>query len=240
MQCAEDLQEALEGLHNYCNKWALNVNIDKTKVIIFSRGKTKKFKSFKFGKNTIKVVDDYVYLGTTFNYNGTFNKAKAKQALQAKKDTFSIITKIKQLNLTFETSIELFERLIIPVLLYGSEIWGYENPKQLQTMVNNVMRKFLKLHKSTPICMINGELGLKEISEYIENRMMNFWFQVETGEESKISTILYKWIKILHNRNSYSSPWIQKIETTLEHTGMSSLFDVVANTSKSLLAVSHL
>ena len=128
-ECAEDLQEALEGLHYYCNKWALNVNIDKTKVIIFSKGKIKKFKSFKFGNNTINVVDDYVYLGTTFNYNGTFNKAKAKQALQAKKATFSLITKIKQLNLTFETSIELFERLIIPVLLYGSEIWGYENPK---------------------------------------------------------------------------------------------------------------
>ena len=146
-ESAKDLQEALKGLYTYCNKWALNVNIDKTKVIIFSRGKTKKFKSFKFGNNTINVVDDYVYLGTTFNYNGTFNKAKAKQALQAKKATFSLITKIKQLNLTFETSIELFERLIIPVLLYGSEIWGYEDPKQLQIMINNVMRKFLKLHK---------------------------------------------------------------------------------------------
>ena len=231
-ECAEDLQKALDGLHN---KWALNVNIDKTKVIIFSRGKITKFKSFKFGKNTINVVDDYVYLGTTFNYNGTFNKAKAKQALQAKKATFSLITKIKQLNLTFETSIELFERLIIPVLLYGSEIWGYENPKQLQTMVNNVMRKFLRLHKSTPMCMINGELGLKEISEYIENRMMNFWFQVETGEESKISTILYKWIKILHNKNIYNSPWIGKVETTLDHMGMSSLFDVIANTKKKLV-----
>ena len=51
-------------------------------------------------------------------------------------------------------------------------------------MINNVMRKFLKLHKSTPMCMINGELGLKEVSDYIENRMMNFWFQVETREES--------------------------------------------------------
>ena len=87
---------------------------------------------------------------------------------------FSLITKIKKLNLTLETSIELFERLVIPILLYGSEIWGFENPKQLQTMVNNVMRKFLNLHKSTPMCMINGELGLKEISEYIENGMMNF------------------------------------------------------------------
>ena len=121
----------------------------------------------------------------------------------------------------------------MPILLYGSEIWGFENPKQLQTMVNNVMRKFLKLHKSTPMCMINGELGFKEISEYIENRMMNFWFQVETGEESKVSTILYKWIKIQHIRNSYSAPWIEKIEATLEHMGMPSLFDVVTNTSKS-------
>ena len=232
-ESAKDLQEALKGLHTYCNKWALNVNLDKTKVIIFSRGKVKKFKPFKFGDNTIDVVDDYVYLGTTFNYNGTFNKAKSKQALQAKKATFSLITKIKQLNLTFETSVELFERLIIPVLLYGSEIWGYENPKQLQTMVNNVMRKFLRLHKSTPMCMINGELGLKEVSEYIDNRIMNFWFQVETGEESKISTILYKWIKILHNKNIYSSAWIGKVETTLEHMGMSSLFDVTTNTQKS-------
>ena len=161
------------------------------------------------------------------------NKAKAKQVLQAKKATYSLITRIKQLNLTFETSIELIERLIIPVLLYGSEIWGYENSKQLQTMFNIVMRKFLKLHKTTPMCMINGELGLKEILEYIENRMMNFWFQVATGEETKISTILYKWIKILHNKNIYSSVWIEKVETTLEHMGMSSLFDVTTNTKKS-------
>ena len=33
----------------------------------------------------IDIVDDYVYLGTKFNYNGKFEKAKAKQALQAKK-----------------------------------------------------------------------------------------------------------------------------------------------------------
>ena len=106
---------------------------------------------------------NYVYLGTTFNYNGTFHKAKAKQALQAKKATFSLIRRTKQLNLTFEVSIELFERLIIPILLYGSEIWGYECPKQLQIMFNNAMRMYLRLHRTTPMCMINGKLGLKEI-----------------------------------------------------------------------------
>merc|ERR1712008_72026 len=104
----------------------------------------------------------------------------AKQKLNistSKKGTYSLFSRINQLNLTFETSIELFERLTILFILYGSEIWGYEEPKQLHTMFNIIMRRFLKLHRSTtPMFMINGELGIKEIEEYIVRRMLNFWF----------------------------------------------------------------
>ena len=228
----KELQKALDSLNTYCNKWALNVNIDKTKVIIFSKGKIKKFKNFKLGENTIDVVDDYVYLGTTFNYNGTFHKAKAKQALQAKKATFSLIRRTKQLNLTFEVSIELFERLIIPILLYGSEIWGYECPKQLQIMFNNAMRMYLRLHRTTPMCMINGELGLKEIAEYIENRMTNFWCNIATGEQSKFSSILYNWTKILYDQDTYKSVWLDKVKTTLDITEMSQLLNDVTNANR--------
>ena len=92
-ESAKDLQKALDGLYIYCNKWALNVNVDKTKVIIFSKGKIKKFQSFKLGDSSIDVVDDYVYLGTTFNYNGTFNKAKSKQFHQAKKSHLQFYNK---------------------------------------------------------------------------------------------------------------------------------------------------
>ena len=139
-ESAQELQKALDGLHTYCEKWGLNVNTDKTKVIIFSRGKIRKFKSFNFGDGQIDVVDDYIYLGTTFNFNGTFRKAKEKQVAQARKAIYTLITRIKQLGLFFETSIELFERLIIHILLYGSEIWGYENAESLQIMFNKVIR----------------------------------------------------------------------------------------------------
>ena len=231
-ESAAQLQKALNGLNMYCNKWALKVNLDKTKVIIFSRGKIRKYKSFKFGDNSVDVVEDYVYLGTTFNYNGTFHKAKAKQVLQAKKANFSLITKVRQLNLSADTFTELFERLIIPILLYGSEIWGYENPRQLQIMCNNVMRKFLRLHKSTSTCMLTGELGMKEVAEYIDNRMLNFWYNVATGDESKISTILYKWIKVLYDRNTFKSPWLDKVKTSLDVIGMPNLFNNMSNVKK--------
>ena len=231
-ESAKELQKALNSLHAYCNKWALNVNIDKTKIIIFSKGRIRKYKSFSFGNNEIDVVDDYIYLGTTFNYNGTFHKAKTKQASQAMRATYSLITNIKRLNLSIETSIELFDRLIIPVLLYGSEIWGFESPKQLQTKYNNVMRKFLHLHKTTSMVMVNGELGLKEISEYIENRMLNFWYNVATGDENKISTILYKWINILYFQDKYKSAWFDKINLSLSTINMSDCFYNTASLSK--------
>ena len=178
------------------------------------------------------IDEGYVYLGTTFNYNGTFNKAKAKQVLQAKKATFGLMSKVRQLNLAVDTFVELFERLIIPILLYGSEIWGYENHRHLQVMCNNVMRKFLRLHKSTSTCMLIGELGMKEVSEYIENRMLNFWFNIATGEENKISTILYKWIKVLHDQNTFKSVWLDKVKTSLDSIGMHSFFNNTIDVNK--------
>ena len=231
-ECPKQLQKALDSLKIYCDKWALKVNLDKTKVIIFSKGKIKNPKYFTFGDNTIDVVEDYVYLGTTFNYNGIFNKAKAKQVLQAKKANFSLSTKTRELNLAVDTFKELFERLIIPILLYGSEIWGYENTNHLQIMYNNVMRRFLKLHKSTPMNMLIGELGMKEIAEYIDNRMLNFWCNVATGEEGKISTSLYKWIKVLHDKNIYKSPWLDKIKSLLDGIGMHNVFNTITSVNK--------
>ena len=96
-------------------------------------------------------------------------------------------------------------------------------------MCNSVMRKFLKLHKSTSMCMLIGELGLKQIDEYIDNRMLNFWCNVATGDESKISTILYKWAKVLYDQNRFKSVWLDKIKATLGSIGMSNCFDNIAN-----------
>ena len=60
----------------------LVVNTLKTKIVIFSKGRVQKCPCFMFGGEKIDVVDDYIYLGTTFNFNGNFNKAINKQCLK--------------------------------------------------------------------------------------------------------------------------------------------------------------
>ena len=81
-----DLQKALDALSK---QWKMTINTSKTKIIIFSRGKIRNKPLFKIGIESIDVVDEYIYLGTTFCCNGSFKKAITKQISQAKGAMFS-------------------------------------------------------------------------------------------------------------------------------------------------------
>ena len=124
-ESASDLQTALSSLNEYCIQWDLKVNISKTNVVIFSRGKVTKYPTFKIGENVVEVKPEYVYLGVTFNYNGSFKNAIEKQITQARKAMYSLLQKAKILRLPFDIIFELYEQCVIPVLLYGSEVWGF-------------------------------------------------------------------------------------------------------------------
>ena len=63
----EDLQTSLNTMKDYCSMFDLEINIDKTKVMIFSRGKLRKPHYFNYGDQNIEVVNEYNYLGLFFN-----------------------------------------------------------------------------------------------------------------------------------------------------------------------------
>ena len=76
----------------------------------------------------------------TFNYNGNFKKAIAKQVTLAQKAMYSILVKAKRLHLSVGTECHLFDHLVLPILLYGAEFWGYECIDQLEIF----RRKYLR------------------------------------------------------------------------------------------------
>ena len=91
-----DLQEALNAAYSYCNLWKLKINIDKTKIIRFSKRRILNNPPiFWLNNERVEVVDNYTYLGTTFAFNGKFKEAINKQMLQAQRALFAIKTKIE-------------------------------------------------------------------------------------------------------------------------------------------------
>lgn len=221
----EDLQNMLNSLHDYCNKWKMSVNLSKTKIIVFSRGMVKKLPTWSFGNENIEVVHDYVYLGVTVNYNGSFTKAISKQILQSKRALFSLMAKGKRLKLPVDIKLHLFDTCITPILLYGSEIWGFSDINSIEIVQSQFIKNMLKLNKFTVNCMALGELGRLKMSKYIDNRMINFWINIVTGKSNKICHVLYNKIKEQHDSGEIHSKWFDKIKSILNDIDMSHLLN---------------
>ena len=60
----------------YCKDWELSINVTKTQVMTFSRGKIRKRNTFYFEEIELVNTDSYKYLGIIFNYNVKFRVAK--------------------------------------------------------------------------------------------------------------------------------------------------------------------
>ena len=123
-ESARELQNALNAAHEYCKNMKLAVNTSKTKIMIFSRGKVIKYPDFCFGESILEVTYEYLYLGIMFSYNGSFNKAINKHISQTKRAMLALITKGRRLLLPLDVLFELFDKMILPILTYGIEIYS--------------------------------------------------------------------------------------------------------------------
>ena len=70
---AETLQNMLNKLHEYSALWKLRVNTDKTKIMIFEKGRKTNIDIF-YNNTLLEVVDNFKYLGTMFYKNGSWNR----------------------------------------------------------------------------------------------------------------------------------------------------------------------
>ena len=62
-ESASNLQNMLNLFHEYCHKWKLKVNIDKTKIMICSKGRLPTNINFKYGNKELEIEKDFLYLG---------------------------------------------------------------------------------------------------------------------------------------------------------------------------------
>jgi hypothetical protein len=112
-------------------------------------------------------------LGILFNRTGNFNKTIKKQAEKSTKAMYEVLKRGRTPNLSIECQIELFNKMVKPILLYGSEIWGFsKNIKCLEKVQLRFCKVLLKLKTSTPSYMIYGELGLFPIEIDVKLRMI--------------------------------------------------------------------
>lgn len=220
-----ELQAALNAVSVYCKDNDLTVSLTKTKVIIFSSGRITKHRDFIFNNKPVEVVDDYIYLGTTFNFNGNFSKAMQKQTDLAQKAMYSLLTKARRLLLPIDLQIELFEQTVLPILLYGSEIWGHLNIQCIEIFYRKFLKIVLKLSFSTPSCQVYGEAGRPPIKNLINRRIISFWIKISEDKPMKFATLFYNLMYKLHVSGQFYFSWVENVKNILYSCNFQNLWD---------------
>ena len=229
------LQRSIDVLSTYCKRWALRINVSKTKAIVFSRGKVRKLPKLVCGDHNIEFVYGFNYLGVWFNYNNKFAMAQKKQYDKASRAMFGLIKKCKRLLLPLDVQIDLFDKMIAPILLYGCEVWC----PYIQELVSKLQIRYLKLimrlNGSTPTCMVLGESDQYPIEIQAKTRCLTFWFNVANNEnQNKLSCVIYKVLFANYTQtDGYKSPYLSFIEKCLNDIGMSGVWASQGNVDKS-------
>ena len=202
--------------------WKLTVNTSKTKVLIINKGRHRTCQ-FYYNGIALDIVNSFKYLGVVFSSNGSFRKAKVEIAKQAERAMYNLLAKCKNLALPIDMKIDLFNKMVKPILLYGCECWGYGNNAVLEKVQLKFLKTILGLKSCTASYFVYGETGITPLSVDIEARMISFWSSLINPVNAKLSATLYSIMlsnfMYATNRNSKTFLWIEFVKNVFTKCG---------------------
>lgn len=249
----EGLQKALDVLGNFCSSWKLKINDKKSKVIVFnSNGKTHK-NYFKINNESIETVKSYCYLGILVSYTGNLNLSKTNLMEKGRKAWFKIK---KTLSLDNSCSVleKLFDTLVVPVLLYGSEVWGaaksYKDSEPYENLHLKFAKEILGVNWNTSNSACLAELNRKKLQYKIQLNVLKFYNHIlnspnslvfEIYENVKDKSIWTSNVRYLLNCLGYNhlnvdqlciKSYIKRIEQRLSDQAMQNMNSSLSNNGK--------
>ena len=189
----DGLQQGLNVLETYCNRWKLTVNKDKTKVMVFRKGGIlRRNLKFYYQNHELEIVRSFSYLGIVFTPGGSFSNAQVTLAGQAQKAIFKLNGYLYNFSdITPKHILNLFDKLVTPILNYGSEVWGFCNAHQIERVHLQFCKNLLGVKQSTQNNFVYGDLGRMNYQSYRYVNIIKYWLKVISKPNNKLVNILY-------------------------------------------------
>ena len=204
----KEMNEMLSATETYCNKWRLSINTNKSKILILNK-RSQNNHSFKLYDSKLEEVQSYNYLGIIISKRGDFKIAinhlhdKAARAFYSIRKHFNFYN-----NTNPKTLLRLFDSIIKPILLYGSEIWAlYGWSKNTIKDINNFLlctntkfetlhskacKNALGVHRKATEVLAKAELGRFPLMLNIIQYIYNYWQHVLSSNPRDLIHIALK------------------------------------------------
>ena len=216
----EGLQAQLDGLLNFCADNLMIVNYIKTKVMAF--GNVPQF-IVRFNGRLIERVEFYKYLGNVFSeikksngdvfsLNYDFLCDKGRSAM------FSILKRTRSIGkLPPTVMFELFDSLIMPILTYGSDIWGHSKSGTIAAdrIFLRFIRCVLMVKATTSNAAVYGECGRLPPSVSCHVNILTYANRLHNMGNGKVVKQVYNELCRLHEMGF--ATWVTKVSELVQY-----------------------
>ena len=155
------LQTMLNFVSEWCRKWRMAANTDKTQIIHFRKKSVAQTKyNFHLGSVSVEKVSRYKYLGVIFDEYLNFEENAHLLAESAGRALGAIRTKLKYLKeCGFKSFNTLFECGVLSICDYAAGVWGTKRYNKIEQVLYRGARYFLGVHRFASVDAILGDLG---------------------------------------------------------------------------------
>lgn len=236
------LQHDLKSLDLWCRDNLLQINVSKTKSMIFSTKNQKKFLQLAYDKNMLKInniniecVCEYKYLGIWIDSDLTFSK-HVKSIISNVSFRLKKLSRIRSC-ITKKTSLLLYKSMIVPLYDYGDVFFNYSCKKdlirRLQSLQNHAIRTINRLPTRTntakdeiELCIMPLEkrrwLHSLQLAYYLANNKENLLHQRVSGVNTRALADNRKQLRVFAPKKALTersfSYQIRKLWNTLPTT----------------------
>lgn len=179
----------IEFMDKYCKENKLNLNIDKSKMVIFHKGNIKNY-CFKYSGEKIEMVRNLKYLGIEYSNSGMYVRHFEKLSTNLRLAQNRTIQIIRGNNVEDWNVInQLFNTMVMNTMTYCSEIWDMHFLKKFDDLQANFYKKLLWLSRACPLAAVRVEFRLKHCSAVIVRRVLSWLDNVYFMNEERLPKI---------------------------------------------------
>lgn len=213
------LQAQLNSLKLCCDNLKLTVNKNKTKVMVFRKGGFLGDREKWFYENErLEVVNSYCYLGFNFSTMLSFDIGTSHLVAKGKKAANFVCRLFQNCKeMSASTFFKIFDSKVVPILLYSSEIWGYQRLDTVERVHMLACKRFLGVPLKTHNKMVYSELGRYPLYINSSVKSIKYWFKILHMEPHRLPKQAYSMLLSLDGNGKRN--WVTCIRELLISLG---------------------
>ena len=181
----EQMQRMLNITNEIANRYRIEFGKEKSKVVKINWNKPTKL---KLGDMEIEETEQYKYLGEIINTKGNLldHISMIERKVESAYQTILYIAKDENFKkIKMATIWKLIESCIVPIITYGAEarIASKEEEDKLQTILNKILKRTIKVPISTPNDALTIETGIPDIKTLTDIAHINNYNRIQQMDD---------------------------------------------------------